>query len=1113
MKPARIMNALLLNWLVYMGGLTTAVHAATLTVDRFDDDGCATACSDMPGDCPLRGAVNAAQKGDIIILPAGSYTLGPGCDDMYDYMVDTGDITITKDLTITGAGEATTSISWPLPPPGVEFPPSRDRIFDIFTPTGDAASALPIIDISGVTIQNGVALGDGGGIRNAGRLFLTNVIITGNQATSRETSPGLVNAKGGGVFNSGFVTLRNVIIRDNTAIDGGGLANIGGTLRLEENTIVDSNVASGDTINRAETSVGRGGGIFNFIVEGTSDFPTSRAVLELDNSVVRNNSAGNVLMVGSEVSIVRGVGGGVFNGEGTVTLSNHSTVSDNRTLGDGGGVFNAFSEFVNDDPLFGLITVTNSTVSGNRAGDIIDTDTAPILVPGNGGGVANESNSLVLIESSVTDNTVEANGGGISNRGTVTLVRSTVSNNEAGSDGGGVHNLATAIVTNSTISTNAAHRHGGGVVTGVGEMTLSNVTIVDNAANREGNDRGEGGGIYHITGEGAGSVRMQHTIIARNVATPRNPDCFGFFSALALNLIQNLTSECLFDSPNQVLIADPNLGPLDNNGGLTLTHALQVPSPAIDAGSPDGCTDEQGVELTTDQRNGDRPLDGDVDGESSCDLGSYERLTPSANLAIVKTGAPDPTILGDNVTYTLTVTNSGPFAANNVTVTDILPVDVVPVTASSSQGTCSPGCVTNCALGTINSGAVATMTIEIRPTRVGTIANTAMVSGLEPDPDRSNNTTPEFRSTVLAPAQLPSASRTLRPVADFPENPRLAYVLIGTPLNLITTDPLTLFSGPLGPLGANSWRMFRFESDPTELPELGRYREFEEGDDSFSLIPGRSYWLIARNGGTVTVTGDPLDAARPFDIQLDPGPQQIATPLNFPAGITLDWAGCISERLPEGVDNALVDFDGTIGGYREVSTMEPIHGYWVFNHNSEPVTLSIPPECIRQFVAGACVSAGATLLNTTSTQQSTRFFSGWKAQLSAAVGSTDDAENYFGVDTAGKDGYDVLDHTEPPPVHGLSLSFSHPEWQGSWPYYATDIRGFANNGPQVWDFTINTDVRNADVQLRWNLKGIDGKALTLRDVETGRTVNMGETKRYSYKNKRQKTHHFQVTAR
>ena len=59
------------------------------------------------------------------------------------------------------------------------------------------------------------------------------------------------------------------------------------------------------------------------------------------------------------------------------------------------------------------------------------------------------------------------------------------------------------------------------------------------------------------------------------------------------------------------------LSPLADNGGPTLTHELQLGSPAIDTGNPAGCLDAAGTALTVDQRGLARPV-------NACDIGAYE---------------------------------------------------------------------------------------------------------------------------------------------------------------------------------------------------------------------------------------------------------------------------------------------------------------------------------------------------------------------------------------------------------------------------------------------------------------------------------------------------------
>ncbi len=111
---------------------------------------------------------------------------------------------------------------------------------------------------------------------------------------------------------------------------------------------------------------------------------------------------------------------------------------------------------------------------------------------------------------------------------------------------------------------------------------------------------------------------------------------------------------------------------------------------------------------------------------------------PAADLSLVMTDAPDPAAVRAPLTYTLQVANAGPGAAPGTRVVDTLPADVTFVSASAGC-THSAGTV-DCALGTLASGAGATVTITVTPRARGVITNTAAVGSSAPDPDRSDNT-------------------------------------------------------------------------------------------------------------------------------------------------------------------------------------------------------------------------------------------------------------------------------------------------------------------------------------------------------------------------------------
>jgi hypothetical protein len=275
-------------------------------------------------------------------------------------------------------------------------------------------------------------------------------------------------------------------------------------------------------------------------------------------------------------------GGGIAN-SGTLTLSN-STLSNNSASG-GDGITNAGGGIIN----FGTLTITGSTLSGNSA---------------SGGGSNFGSNNF---------------GGGIANVGSLTITGSTLSGNSlsgvigpngGGGGGGGIANFnGSLIIINSTLSNNSASggnsNIGGGIFIINGSSTIINSTLSGNSVSGGIND---GGGIYNN-----GNVKTRNTIIAGNTSGI-GPDVFGMFTSQGHNLIGKSDDSSGFingmnnDQVGTIAMPlDPMLGSLQNNGGPTQTMALQMNSPAINAGDDcvtdaAHCGDANITQLTTDQR-------------------------------------------------------------------------------------------------------------------------------------------------------------------------------------------------------------------------------------------------------------------------------------------------------------------------------------------------------------------------------------------------------------------------------------------------------------------------------------------------------------------------------
>lgn len=115
------------------------------------------------------------------------------------------------------------------------------------------------------------------------------------------------------------------------------------------------------------------------------------------------------------------------------------------------------------------------------------------------------------------------------------------------------------------------------------------------------------------------------------------------------------------------------------------------------------------------------------------------KLSPAPDLEVTMSDSPDPVTIGSNLTYTITVKNIGELPATGVTLADTLPAGAALVSANSTAGTCSGTTTINCTLGTLNGGAVATVTIVVTPP-VGTLSNTATATLNETDANLANNT-------------------------------------------------------------------------------------------------------------------------------------------------------------------------------------------------------------------------------------------------------------------------------------------------------------------------------------------------------------------------------------
>ena len=294
-------------------------------------------------------------------------------------------------------------------------------------------------------------------------------------------------------------------------------------------------------------------------------------------------------------STASGSGGGIYS-EGSLILT-RLTIRYNKSSGFGGGI---------ESP--GPISLSQSHLYGNMAASY-------------GGGLS-VSGGAIAAPSSVDSTAIEGNqsnqGGGIYNGigSTLVLARSLLAGN-TGKNGGGCFNAGTLFMSNSTIDQNAATTNGGGIYNQA-SINAYNQTIAFNEADSDADSVGGGAGIYNVAGA---TFNLQNSVVAGNylAGQPDYNDCIGIVGIYGNNKFWN-TAGCSAapGSPGTMylLASLDELDILADNGGPTRTNALLPPSSLI-AGAT-GCTDQNGLQLKTDQRGKPRPPG------ARCDIGAFE---------------------------------------------------------------------------------------------------------------------------------------------------------------------------------------------------------------------------------------------------------------------------------------------------------------------------------------------------------------------------------------------------------------------------------------------------------------------------------------------------------
>ena len=404
-------------------------------------------------------------------------------------------------------------------------------------------------------------------------LTLRGLTFTRGRATvAADDAIGLPNGGQGGAFFFHYgnrrleiydSTFTNNIAEGNRTYDGGGVLHIRNADWLQvENSTFSNNAANN-------------GGVMNILITPG----------HLLNNAYTNNTATNTNAGG---------GGAIYIDNGQLTFEN-STFFGNSSGYLGGGYFNA-----GGSRNIGGETLINLTFSGNSAGT-------------QGGGVYSVDDPLVVTGSTFHNNTATGNAGGLAHESknntsfTAQITNSTFSENRSGN----------ALVANPDPDT--AKGNGGGIVnSGAATMTLTNVTLYENATGVQGS----------AVRTGNGQVIIRNSIIANNTSTFQwiNEQCYGNIVDGGGNIqfpakdpTYNREARCF---TNRSADGNPLLQDLADNGGTTWTHNIAATSPAVDAGQ---CF------VNVDQRGFPRPQG------QRCDAGAVELFTANgpSNLSLV----------------------------------------------------------------------------------------------------------------------------------------------------------------------------------------------------------------------------------------------------------------------------------------------------------------------------------------------------------------------------------------------------------------------------------------------------------------------------------------------
>ena len=502
------------------------------------------------------------------------------------------------------------------------------RLFYVAPGVTFAATNLTLANGS-CLVTNGTA--DAGAIFNDnGTVALTACTLTNNSAQSVVPGSFAGLARGGAIFNnSGNVLLNQSGISNNAAIAGGNGTGLGGAIYNSNGSVtitgcnISSNVCQG--LSQYGTGLAMGGAVFQ----------TSGSFTIASSSFALNLALGSSYYGPGDVPSSPASGGALAANGGSLTIDHSQFFANTARGGDagfhgvgglasGGAIYSAATLTVKDSSFFG-----NQSLTGNRTVNVVVTRG----VDAYGGAIYNSGTALLnccLIYSNYvlggnvigygpTGSPVNGGnglGGGVFNALQLAATNCTIALNTAnGANGSGQGG------GNNWILGNAGNAFGGGIFNNTNATFIAmNLTIASNSCSSlPGQGFTNGLAAGDELANTSGTLRLHNSLIAYGT----NSNAYGPVTDDGYNICSDGTAG--LSSGSSFNNTDPQLAPLADNGGPTLTMALLASSPAIDFGNSAGLPN-------TDQRGYVRPFGAGPD-MGAYEYGSVVLVAPVLNIA------------------------------------------------------------------------------------------------------------------------------------------------------------------------------------------------------------------------------------------------------------------------------------------------------------------------------------------------------------------------------------------------------------------------------------------------------------------------------------------------